>query len=208
MSVLLEATIYNLQSMILIQGGSITFRQVTSLPGANPAPNPPTYIAPVVEGFTALGSGTINFGVDLTQGGVFTGRLIAGDTFQVAGDPTTYTVSAQVISPSGNDTLTGVTFTPNLAQDEPSGAAITLAFIADFPGIPALITDYPSILINGTTIQEKDHRVRFLASALTGPDPIAGDIVFLPSGEVASVINVSHLEIQGVHYAWALHVRA
>ena len=206
MSLVTELT-YGLQQLINEQGGLITYRRRTTISGANPAPSPPTYVAPVVNGATLAGASSINFGVDLTQGGVFTGRLIAGDTFQVAGDATTYTVTGQVVSPSNSDTLTGVPFTPNLARNAANGAAVTFAFVADTPNVSALITDYPARLIDGQTITEKDHRVRMLASALAF-DPQIGDIVILTSGEVAAVMNVSHLEIQGQHYGWALRVRA
>src|ERR1700731_4105630 len=105
---LVDELTYGLRQLIKEQGGLITYRRVTTLSGANPAPNPPTYIGLIVNGLTTTGASAINMTVDLTQGGVFTGRLIAGDTFKVAGDPTTYTVSSQVISPSTSDTLTAV----------------------------------------------------------------------------------------------------
>lgn len=208
MGTLANSMAYGLRQLLSIQGGAITFRHRTTLSGGNPSPNPPIYIAPIVNGATLAGASTIDFSVDYTQGGVFTGRLIAGDTFEVAGDPTIYTVTADTVSPSTSDTLTTVPFTPVLALNAADGAAVTFGFAADTPNIPALITDYPSRLIDGSSIQEKDHQIRFLASDLVGVEPLAGDQIILPGGDIAEVIAVSHMEVQGSHYGWSVHVRA
>ncbi len=206
MSLVAELT-YGLKQLIAAQGGTITFRHRTTLSGPNPAPNPPTYIALVVDGLTALGASLINMRTDPTQGGVFTGRLIAGDTFTVSGDPAIYTVSAPAISPSGVDTVPAVPFTPPLVQAAPDGAAVSLAFVADAANIPASITGFSQILIDGSTVQEADRRIRFLASSLPGVTPRVGDLVMVE--ELASeVIAAAAMEIDGIVYGRYLHVRA
>lgn len=207
MTVLSDEMTFGLRQLINEQGGLVTFRHVTTLAGANPAPNPPTYIAAVVNGATLAGASAINVRVDLTQGGVFTGRVVANDTFTIAGDSTVYTISGQVISPSGNDTLTAVPFTPNLARNAADGAAITFAWSADITNILASITTYPVHLINGTTIETGDRQVRMMASSISGITPKNGDMVITPDGIIYKVVRPKQLEIDGVVYGWSLQVR-
>ena len=194
---------YGLAQLIDVQGGSVTYTNVTTLPGTNPAPNPPTAFVLTVDGTTAMGLSAINL-----KAQILTGRLIIGDKFTIAGDTTVYTVGAQVLSPLATPTLPGVTFTPPLAMSEADGSAVALYPKATF-SIAALITDFPAILVNGTSIQSKDHKIRVLASSLpSGVIPNIGDLVTLPDGEIQKVIRISHMEVQGVHYGYALQVRA
>lgn len=194
---------YGLAQLINVQGGSITYTNVTTLPGTNPAPNPPTAFVLTVDGTTAMGLSAINL-----KAQILTGRLIIGDQFTIAGDPTVYTVNAQVLSPLATPTLPGVSFAPPLAMSETDGSAVALYPKATF-SIAALITDFPAILVNGTSIQSKDHKVRLLASSLpAGVIPSIGDLVTLPDGEIQKVIRITHMEVQGVHYGYALQVRA
>jgi hypothetical protein len=204
---------YGVWVMIETQGALCSYTRVTTIAGsANPAPNPPTLINMVVSDNPALmGATTIDFSAS-----VLTGRLVAGDSFMVPGDPTVYTVDSEAISPVTSQTLTGVSFSPPLAEDVPQGTIPTFTYAATFP-LLALITDFPQYLINGTSITEKDHRMRFLATdALPGAPanclpngvtPAIGDLVTLPDGTVYKVTRTTHLETQGVHYGWALQVR-
>src|ERR1035437_1532927 len=116
-----QTEIYQLRQLIYTRGEQVQFIERTTLPGGNAAPNPPIVEGLKVNGAASSGASTISF-----RATILTGRLIAGDKFLVAGDTTPYTVSAQVISPPTVDTLTNVPFTPNLAQNEADGAAVTL----------------------------------------------------------------------------------
>lgn len=200
---------YTFSQFINIAGATISYTAVTTLDDANPAPNPPQLEDVVLS--SAFGQGSTS--VDMS-GNLITGRLIEGDQFQIAGDDTTYTVQAQVISPVTEDTFTGVTISPALAQDEADGAAVTFtSFAATTTGLLALVSDFPAYLINGTSVQSKDHRVRFLADAFSSlpgfsGTPAMGDKITMPDGEVQQVIKISHLEVRGIHYGWALQVRA
>jgi len=80
---------YGLAQLINVQGGSVTYTNVTTLPGTNPAPNPPTAFVLTVDGTTAMGLSAINL-----KAQILTGRLIIGDKFTIAGDTTVYTVGA------------------------------------------------------------------------------------------------------------------
>lgn len=201
---------YGLAQLIAEQRATITYRRVTTLAGSNPAPNPPNVEQLVVAGTTLSGSTAINF-----RALVLTGRLLAGDTFQIAGDPMGYTVTAQTISPPPAETLTGVPFAPSLQRNAADGAAVTLTFAADTL-LQGLLTNYPAHLINGETILQDDHQLRFLASALPFR-PTAGDVVLFHAGidvlfhagiDVGKVIRVKHMENQGTLYGWSLQVRA
>lgn len=195
---------YGLAQLINIQGGTILYTRVTTISNAaNPAPNPPTTMEPVVNGLTLAGGSSINF-----RATIFTGRLLAGDKFTIAGDPTVYTISAPATSPLTQQTIGPVTFSPVLAANAADGAAVSFTYGAQY-NIAAIITDYPAHLINGTSIQSKDHKVRFLASSVPGGIPPAiGDFVQHPDGLVQGVIRVTHMETQGVHYGWSVQVRS
>lgn len=193
---------YGLAQLIKVQGGTVSYTNVTSLTNQqNPGVNPPTVMNLVVNGLTTSGLGLINF-----RAAILTGRLVAGDKFTIAGDPTVYTLTADALSPLTGPTLTGVAFTPVLTTTEADGAAVSLTFSAQY-NVQALITDFPAYLINGTSIQSKDHKIRALASAFA-QNPVIGDAVQLPSGEIQKVIRTMHMELQGVHYGWSLQVRS
>ena len=201
---LAEEMAYGLRQLIAVQGGPVVLRKVTTLAGANPAPNPPVFDNLVVDGSFAAGVMSIDM-----RANPITGRLIAGDRFQIGS--TVYTVVAPgAISPTTSDELPGVPFTPALAAPASDGDLVTIVLFAADTALQALVTDMPSRLINGETVTEKDHQVRFLAADLrAGVEPQIGDEILLQAGiEPAKVISVSHLEIQGVHYGWACHVRA
>lgn len=204
MGTLANTLAYGLAQLIKTQGGTITYTNVTSLANqTNPGVNPPTVQNLVVNGATLTGAGSINF-----EAAILTGRLITGDSFTIAGDPTVYTLTADALSPLTGPTLSGVAFTPTLAHDAADQAAVTLTFSAQYT-FQAIVTDFPAYLVNGTSIQSKDHKVRALASSfLGGHDPTIGDIVQMPSGEVQKVFRVTHMESQGVHYGWSLQVRS
>lgn len=203
---------YGLLSLIRSNGGLITYTNVTTIDNAaNPAPNPPTMMGLVVADNALEGAVTINFSAD-----VLTGRLIAGDTFQVPGDPTIYTVGSQVISPLTAQTLTGVPFTPGLAEPVSADAVPTFTFAATFT-VRASITGFPAILINGTSIQQHDKRIRMLIDGvLPGEVPNSfpagvtaniGDLVTLSDGAIYKVIRKDHPEMQGINYGWSLQLR-
>jgi hypothetical protein len=204
---------YGLSVLIATQGGMCVYTSVTTIPqNANPAPNPPTIMAPIVAAPALSGATSINF-----SAAILTGRLVAGDSFMVPGDDTEYVVDAPVISPVTAPTLTGVTFSPPLLEDVAQGTVPIFAFQAAFP-LMALITDFPAFLVNGGSIQQKDHKVRFLIDGVlpgdvpssypAGITPNIGDTVDLPDGQTYKVIRTSHLEVQGVHYGYSMQVRA
>ena len=199
---LASALAYGLAALISEQGSAITYRRVTTLPGANPAPNPPNVEQLVVNGVTFAGSAVINF-----RALVLTGRLIAGDRFTIVGDPRGYTVTAQTVSPPPSETLTAVPFTPSLQHNAADGVAVTLGFAADHL-LQGMLTDYPAHLINGQTIVEGDQQLRILANVLSFR-PAVGDLVIFHAGaDEAKVIRIKHMENQGTLYGWSLQVRA
>lgn len=195
---------YGLRMLIADQGSTVTLRNVTTLTGVNPAPNPPTYEQLKVDGAVLAGVSAISM-----IGNPFTGRVIIGDKFTIAGDLTEYTVSAETISLPTADTLLNVPFTPMLAANAADEALVTFTAFAADSDIQALITDYPSRLKPPAAEQRKDLRVRFLDTDLpTGVTPSIGDHIIFSDGDVASVIEVEHAEMGGVHYGWFLRVSA
>lgn len=203
MAILTDALTYTLAAMIANAGQQIQLVKRTTLPGANPAPNPPLYENLVADGAFLNGTGSINFRATL-----LTGRLIAGDQFVIAGDPTTYTVTGQVISPTTTDALTNVPFTPALAQNVANGAAVMIIPSAVY-SLSALLAHFrPDIFAAGTNILETDEQVRFLKRSLpSGIIPVAGDIVLLSGGEKRNIVTVKPVGIRDAVYAYYLHVR-
>src|SRR5580700_1979537 len=169
---------YGLLSLIRSSGGLITYTSVTTLENsANPAPNPPTMQGLVVADNAAMGAELINFSAD-----ILTGRLVAGDSFTVPGDPTVYTVGSQVVSPLTAPTLTNVPFTPGLAEAVLAGVVPTFAFASTFT-VRASITGFPAVLINGTSVQQHDKRIRMLIDGvLPGAVPNS-----FPAGVTANI---------------------
>lgn len=207
MSLLVTEMTYALEKMIEIQGDTVVLVNKTTLTGANPAPNPFVLVGTLSLSAAALAGAAV---ISLASSQFLTGRVVPGDTFQIAGDPTTYTVSAQTVSPTTAQTLTDVPFTPDLVQNEAEGAVVSFTFAAVSPAFQALVTDLPGTLIPGETVYTKQHRVRFTTQDIpAGVVPEVGMDLLLGGGtEPTEVVQVSHLEIQGVHYGWALTVRA
>lgn len=154
--------LYNLLSK------TITFRRVVSTGGASPAVNPVNG-AIAVQTTAALGASSIT--LTAPTGNYF---LEAGDKFKVAGDTTSYTVSARVLSASGK--FTGVTFTPVLAAQATAGAVLTMTWTNDYP-VKSIVTQYDARLIDGSTITSRDLRclmqpIGIDSRALPAPTPV------------------------------------
>jgi hypothetical protein len=194
---------YGLRQLIESERTTVTLRKVTVLPGANPAPNPPTYDGLVVDGAFSAGVSVINM-----RGDPVTGRLIAGDRFTVGTGPTVYAVTGSgSISPATADTLPAVPFTPVLAANAADGAAVVFTVFAADSSFDALVTSPPAILVNGTIVQS-DQQIRFLDASLpAGVKPGIGDTLIL-SSVPAKAIAVKSMEMQGTVYAWSCRVRS
>jgi len=196
---LLESeSVYDLAQMIGDQGMSVVIRNLTTVTGPQPYPNPPSLSADfAVSGTAALHATSITF-----AGSLVNGRLLAGDAFKLGTDPTLYTIGTLI--QSSRNAFTGVSFSPGLVHAATNGESVAFTFSADTT-VPALVTSFPSRLVNGTTIQASDKQVRFLASSLSY-EPVVTDKIFM-FGEVYSIVNPRPIQIQGVIWAWACHVR-
>ncbi len=192
-----QEIVYDLAAMIADQGMPIVVRNFTTLPGSPPYPNPPTTLGLTVNGAFGLGVTSINF-----SGSLVNGRLIAGDSFFLGADPTVYTISAPLNAASNG--FTGVAFAPGLVVAATNGESVAFTFSADTT-LPALVTSFPSRLINGVTIQASDKLVRFLASGLSFNPTITDKLILF--GEVYSIINPRPIQVQGTIFAWACQAR-
>lgn len=194
---------FGLRALIAEQGGPVVLRNKTKLNGPNPGMNPPTYDSLVIQGTVAGGAGSV-----VMAGSPFTGRFVSGDQFTIAGNTTVYTVNADCLSPTTADTVT-VTFTPVLAAQAADGAVVTVTKFAADTTLNAVATDFPGRLIDGTSIQAKDQKVRFLASDLpNGVLPSIGDMMLLANGtDPTTIIFPDGMSTHGVTYGWACQVR-
>lgn len=203
MSIQLGALSYGLRQMLRSGGGeSVRIISRTTLSGSNPAPNPPVAESLVVNGTTIAGASSIGF-----RASILTGRVIAGDKFTLAGDPLTYVISAQVISPTTVDTLSAVPFSPALGQTAPDGTAVTLIPSAAVT-VLGLVTQFPpTAMMPGTAILETDRRLRVLAADLGNLVPNVGALVVLSDGTQYGIIALKPVRNNGATYAYFLHLR-
>lgn len=190
--------VYDLAAMIADQGMNVVIRNLTTITGPQPYPNPPSFSSDFsVSGGAALHATSITFDASLVNG-----RLLAGDAFKLGADPTLYTIGTTIQSSA--NAFTGVSFTPMLAVAATDDESVGFTFSADTT-VLALVTSFPSRLINGTTIQASDKQVRFLASSLSYAPVITNKIFMF--GEVYSIVNPRPIQVQGTIFAWACHVR-
>lgn len=198
MAGIIEAELaYNLAQMITDYGTPVTVRRVTTLTGPAPAPNPFVLNGLIANGSFLLGATTVS--LKATQ---LNGRLIAGDAIQFTGDATKYVVGSQIISAANG--LASITIAPGLAVAVTNGESANVLFSADV-SVSAFVTSYPTRLVNGTSIQNGDLKVRMLASALTY-EPKATDKILLGANSY-SIVNVKSMDIQGAPYGYSLQAR-
>jgi hypothetical protein len=179
-------------------GAAITYRSVS---GSGATQSPPMGETFAVKVAALAGASSITIDAPFAFG-----RLVAGDTFTIAGNATIYTVAAPVTASSG--TFTGVTFAPALAANAAEDAAVTFIFARDY-SVRAAIANYSASEVAGG-VQVGDRRVVVLESALDdagmSDTPKATDKVTF-EGRQFTVINAAAVYGDGVPVAWDLQVR-
>ena len=198
MGVLEGEMVYDLAAMIGDQGMNVVVRNLTTVTGPQPYPNPPS----LSSNFAVSGGASIHATSITFAGSLVNGRLLAGDKFTLGASPTVYTIGTTIQSSA--NAFTGVVFSPGLSVAATDGESVAFTFSADTT-VPALVTSFPSRLVNGTTIQASDKQVRFLASSLSYA-PVVTDKVFMFS-EAYSIVNPRPIQVQGTIFGWSLHVR-
>jgi hypothetical protein len=180
------------------RGKPMYLRRVTQLDGPNPAPNPPTITGTLaVVGSVSSGAASITLRAKSASG-----RLIAGDRFVLAGDPTIYTATTQVIAAS--NTFTTVSFSPPLTQPSADGAAATLFYAADVP-ITARVDGFAENLVDGTLVRVGDLNVMIPGADLTVA-PQAVDKIVLDS-TVKSIVTVTPVYAAAQIAFWRVRAR-
>lgn len=195
--ILIGEAIYNLSALITEYGRSATIRQLTTLPGPQPYPNPPSGSGFAVDGARSIGDTSVSI-----RGVRINGRFIAGDQFFFGASPTVYTVSADTSSSGG--AFTAVPFTPALTDALDDGTGVYVVYVAD-TALNVLLTSYPARLINNTTIQQDDLQIRWPVSALPYI-PVATDKVFIGADQY-SIIRPHTVELGGQTYAISCQIR-
>ena len=188
-----------LAAVIRAIGQMVTLRKTTSVfdptTGVNAA-NPASTSALMVMGAASGGATTINL-----DAAAVTGRLVAGDTFTIAGDATVYTLDGAV-NASAN-AFAGVTFTPALALAAADNAAVTVSFAADH-AVKAAVRDFKPQEIIGLVAQG-DRQVRIAANDLT-VTPARHDKLII-SGAEFTILDVETRAVRGVDALHILQVR-
>jgi hypothetical protein len=199
MGLLLAENIFNLNFDINDRGRQIVIRDTTNIAGPTPYPNPPQATPSSLQ--TAALSGDTEVAI---AGDQINGRLIAGDEFTLGSDPTIYTVTAP--NNAQNNAFTAVSITPSLVAGYAEGVAVNFIWSADTL-LMALMTSYPARLVNGTTIQTQDQKVRFMASAVPFRPTTTMKMIVVGTGDTYSLIAVHDVEVQGAVYAWSCQAR-
>ena len=179
-------------------GAAIAYRSIT---GSGSTQSPPQGTTFAVKTAALAGVSAITIDAPFVVG-----RLLASDTFTIAGNATVYTVSAPVTASSS--TFTAVPFAPVLAANAAEDAAVTFDFSRDY-SVRAAIAGYSASEIAGG-VQVGDRRVVILESALddagmTDP-PKAGDRLTFEARQF-TVITATAVYGDGVPVAWDLQVR-
>lgn len=184
-----------LAAVIRAIGQMVTLRKTTSVfdptSGVN-AVNPASTSALMVMGAASAGATTINL-----DAAAVTGRLIAGDSFTIAGDATVYSLDAAVNANA--NAFAGVTFTPALALAAADNAAVTVSFTADHP-VKAAVRAYKPEEIVGL-VQQGDRQVRIAANDLD-LTPARLDKLIISGNE----FTIEHVETRAVRGVDALHI--
>jgi hypothetical protein len=179
-------------------GAAVTYRSTT---GSGATQSPPQGSTFAVKVAALAGAPSITIDAPFAVG-----RLLAGDTFTIAGNATVYTVAAPVTAASS--TFTGVTFTPVLAANAAEDAAVTFTFSRDY-SVRAAIAGYAADEVAGG-VQVGDRRVVILEDALddagVSDTPKATDRLTF-EGRQFTVISATALYGDGVPVAWDLQVR-
>ena len=163
---------------------TVTLRKFVSLRNANDG-SPLHTLS--VNGLTSSGATSI----DLDAPGL-EGDLLAGVTFTIAGDVTTYTVAADV-SASGSE-LSGVTFTPALVTDAADDAAVTVGKYLE-QTLAAELGVVSSEEADGTLVRMGDRKVWVTAKGSSWvPDE---DTDVLIGSERFKVIAARHFDSGG-----------
>jgi len=157
-------------------GDTITVRRHHSL--IDPAGGNITALA--VDTLTALGAATIDLDATRVQG-----KLVAGITFTIASDATTYTTTNTVTAAS--NALAGVTFTPVLTQQAADDAVVTITgTYADYEFVKSKRSFMDRDI--GDTIDASDRKL--IVSALGQSIVPDDDDQILEGGVVLEVVTI------------------
>ena len=159
----------------------VVLRQVTTVPGPNPSPNPPTCEAPVLAASYPAGATVVSI-----NAAAAIGRLIQGDTLTIGGAG--YVVAGTVASrayanpPPGFD---HVQLEGPLGAAAAAGAPILATWAADFPSY-AKIGAFPRYVLNDELVQAQDLDIRVPAWNLP---PISNEWQVIIDGEDFAIVS-------------------
>jgi hypothetical protein len=188
---------FDLAQLIKENGCPVTVRNVTTLSGPVPAPNPPSVAGLVVSGAVSVGAASVSLRATRA-----TGRLVTGDVLKFGADPQGHTVTAPVIAASNG--FTAVPIAPPLAVAVTDGESVAATYSADTV-LTGFVTSYPARQVNGTSIQTGDIKVRLLGSAVTTALAVT-DKVFVGANSY-SIVDIHTMDCQGVTYGIVLQAR-
>lgn len=176
-------------------GGEVTVRRHHTLT------NPSTGAALAtlaVNGTTALGAAVIDLDATAVQG-----KLVAGITFTIAGDATTYTVAAD--STAASNALASVTFTPVLAAEAADDAAVTVTSQSKDYAFKASAKRFTREQVGISGVQTGDQLLS--VSALIEPIEITDQDQVLWNGTVFDIVSAETHKHGSVNTGTTLHIR-
>lgn len=178
-------------------GALVTYRPVTFTTGAEPSPYPPTQTGFTLSQNAGSGSSSVSFSASNVRG-----RIKASDSFTIAGQSQSYTVTSGPYTASSNS-FAAVSFTPALVAAATAGAVVTLTPAVDVSAW-ARVSSYPRRLIDGTLILDGDLMVT-IASRHLSAAPKARDVIVFGGGQL---IVISYSPVFGAGEVAAYQIQA
>ena len=158
----------------------VTYRPVSFTTGVEPAPYPASQTSFTMDQTYGSGSTSVSFSASNV-----TGQIKASDSFTVAGQSQSYTVTGGPYTASGN-TFASVSFTPGLVSAAAAGAVVTVVPAVDVT-VWARVSSFPRRLIDGELILDSDLMVMIAATQLSAA-PKVRDVIVI-DGDQLTVMN-------------------
>lgn len=180
-------------------GKSITYRRISVSSGPVPLQNPPT-----TPNAITVQSGELTGATSLQVGGAgFRGRVVAGDTFTVAGNAQVYTITADANIDRANGTVTLV-FSPGLSADASISDAVAFTWSGDTT-VVARISSYTN-MYQGGSLMEAPSTVAVIPGEALSAAPKVGDQLIIDT-ETLTIFSVPTDFVQENPGLWRVQAR-
>lgn len=180
------------------RGKLVTYRPVSFTSGVEPAPYPPTATSFTLSQAAGSGSSSVSFSASNAAG-----QIKASDSFVVAGQSQSYTVTGGPYTASSGS-FAAVSFTPALVANAALGAALTLTPVVDVSAW-ARVSSFPRRLIDRDLILEGDLMITIAKTQLSAA-PKVRDVIVI-DGDQLTVMNYLPVYVAGDIASYQIQAR-